>query len=142
MAKTKPAKDVRKHVLPDAMKATMWQPGQSGNPKGRPRKGECELDRLNARYESSLPTDKSWMPKEWQGALKIAEILWPGKQRTFQDLADAARLIRSLSDEVTAKNLDERRFGKSVQAITGDLNVNASLSYAQLVLRESQKAGE
>jgi hypothetical protein len=94
-------------------------PGQSGNPKGRPKKGELELDRLNERYGSKLPNDRAWMPKPWQAALSVADKLWPGKQRTFQDLADAARLIRSLSDEATAKNLDERRFGKATQPITG-----------------------
>ena len=95
-----------------------FKPGQSGNPAGRPRKGLAELDRLNERYAGKLPEDRSFMPKGWRDALDVADHLWPDKQRTFQDLSDAVRLMRSLTDEVTAKNLDERRFGKIVAGMS------------------------
>lgn len=51
---------------------TTWQPGQSGNPKGRPPKGRALTDRLAAASASKLSVDGTEVP------LKdvLARMLW------------------------------------------------------------------
>lgn len=40
------------------MRDTLWKPGQSGNPKGRPKKGETLTDALSAKLDKDMLAEK------------------------------------------------------------------------------------
>lgn len=55
-----------------------WKPGQSGNPNGRPKKGECltEILRKFAEIKDVEITDKNGNPKKIRRKQALAEKMW------------------------------------------------------------------
>ena len=66
-----------------AVSATSFKPGQSGNPKGRPRKPHALTDQLrlvsNKRDENGLTHKRKWAEKMWAlaeaGDLEASQLI-------------------------------------------------------------------
>ncbi len=48
-----------------------WAPGQSGNPKGRPRKGNALVDLIQARDPTSIMVEKALHLLEWSKSEQV-----------------------------------------------------------------------
>lgn len=92
--------------------STAWKPGQSGNPKGRPKKGVALTDIL--RQELELPT-------------KI------GKARMTQAHAVARALVMKAreGDAACLRLLYERIDGK----VSENINIEGNMQYTEIELR-------
>ena len=104
--------------LPEALKKAAWKKGQSGNPKGRPVKGECLTSLLKDEIEKICPDDKDG--KTWKELIVIATM----------------RLAIE-GNKAALKEVWERIDGKIPQAITGKDGgpIEAAVSLLDLVKR-------
>jgi hypothetical protein len=69
-------KQAKKHALTPEMEAVKWKPGQSGNPKGRPKKEFCLTSLVKAELEAQAADKSGKMLKNDDGTPKTwAQIL-------------------------------------------------------------------
>jgi Family of unknown function (DUF5681) len=79
-----------------------WQPGESGNPSGRPKRA------LTEAYQAQLDQTKK------------------GDGRTYAELIAAAQIKKALGgNTMAAKEVADRAEGKARQAMDVDVNVEA-----------------
>lgn len=67
---------------------TSWKKGESGNPQGRPKKGETFTDILNASYSKEDLLEKMWqraMTEDDFQAMKYLMDRWDGTPRQTLD---------------------------------------------------------
>ena len=95
-----------KRELPEALKANLWQPGQSGNPGGRPKKKP-----VTDLYEEILNDPEA------MEALKSAVV----KALTKGNMAMVLQL----------KEMTDRVEGKVTQPIEADVKVNLADAIAE-----------
>lgn len=94
----------KKHTLPDAARPYMWQPGQSGNPGGRPKKKP-----ITEMFERML---------EDPG---MHESIASAMLNIFRERSGIAKVM-------LLKDMAERVEGKVTQPIEADVNLTATLS--------------
>uniref|UniRef100_A0A6M3JXB4 DUF5681 domain-containing protein n=1 Tax=viral metagenome TaxID=1070528 RepID=A0A6M3JXB4_9ZZZZ len=118
MKPDKHGKKQGKRALPKAFKESQWGKGQSGNPKGRPVKGDCLTSLLKDEIEKICPDDKDG--KTWKELIVIATM----------------RLAIE-GNKAALKEVWERVDGKVPQAITGKDGgpLEATVSLLDLVKR-------
>jgi hypothetical protein len=67
---------------------TSWKKGVSGNPNGRPKKGETFTDILNAEYDKRTLLDRMWaraIEEDDFQAMKYLMDRWDGTPRQTLD---------------------------------------------------------
>jgi len=86
-----------------------WKPGVSGNPNGRPKKGETFTDILNAEYDKRTLLDKMWSraieDDDFQ-AMKYLMDRWDGMPKqsleaTYRELPSVIRFTNQDDTEDT-----------------------------------------
>ncbi len=88
-------------------KETQWNPGQSGNPKGRPAQFECLTSLLREEMEQPVP----------QGMLRK---LYLKKGATWRDAVVRSLLLQSAKGNTAAiRELLERLDGKVMTPVSG-----------------------
>jgi len=66
---------------------TTWKPGQSGNPAGRPKKGETLTDILNERLDKEAFVNKV-IELAQSGDRKAIELIWERVEGKVPDKID------------------------------------------------------
>lgn len=94
---------------------TSWKPGQSGNPRGRPRSGLAFAERVRERVDPDLVIDLAMRVAEDEELSPAARLnaLWPLIDRGFikppTTLAATVSAAVEPTFDVTALPLDEQR---------------------------------
>jgi hypothetical protein len=110
-----------------------FMPGKSGNPNGRPRNEDTLAVALRTLGNIKLPKK---LPPAWSAGLVSWRLAGFPEPKTLIELDAAIMWSTSLDgNDNSRKDRQDRMYGKPVQAITGDLNVNATLSFAQAAAR-------
>jgi hypothetical protein len=88
--------------LPDALKATKWKPGQSGNPSGRPKKS-TDAKRLSDAYRIQLQeqcTAEGLEHLTWAEAIAVGMA-----QAAARGETTAAKELRETTEGKTPENI-------------------------------------
>lgn len=94
-----------------------WRKGQSGNPKGRAKKGKTFTDIL-AKHGNKKDVEIEGEEKKMSRKEALARIMW--------DMALKERDIAAI------KYIYDRIDGKPVQAFTGDVEVTGNITMEDL----------
>jgi hypothetical protein len=107
-----------------------WIKGQSGNPNGRPRKGNAWTDIINEIMEAREVNVKyKTLNAEGQPVERAMKVAAVGSQRNIRQLLAVNMIHKALEegDVGTMKTLIEHEVGKAMQ-----MNVNANLTPDEL----------
>lgn len=68
--------------------APQWKPGQSGNPKGRPKKGQSLTEALSIRLDAPVLFDGQTMPGREAVARKLVALALDGDVAAIRYIYD------------------------------------------------------
>jgi len=103
---------------------TPFKPGQSGNPKGRPKLHNTFSDTARSLMEAQ-EVNVTW---EVGGKKKSVKLKMGEKQNIYFGLVSALILEGLRGDTKAIKELIDRTEGKAIQKIVGTMDVNISVA--------------
>ncbi|WP_347243770.1 DUF5681 domain-containing protein [Thermogutta sp.] len=124
--------------------SSIWKPGQSGNPRGRPRKDRALADLLRKFLGQPLP-DISQMPPPVADLYQSAVALWKKENiQKYQDLFVAKLILEATigKDAAARREILDRVDGKVSETLDITTDPYALLPLPVLIQNRLQKNDE